>query len=320
MEANFHNNVVHDDAIAGLAAGGEVEAQGEVQVGGHEPQPPPAQLQPLEGPPFRMDDPARMQLSNEERQWALSIKASIETNNEIDPVSDFACVHLAMIFQGDVEAAVESALHLQCFRQDYDIMDTLSDSRRALAKLIKLFPKFYMSYSFNKEDGNYYLVYDVTQFCIKKMTRTEMFTTFNAGAYFFKHAMTVDFALMRKGSVFIAECEGYSWTKHMDISMFQRVWLEVVWAYPVRYHAVKAYNTGVMFNVFWSTLKKLLPAKSVGKYEAGYQFEGRLDSIFMVPTVEAANQTLLHNLDLILQRRYDLEKSFSLSGDSAVDN
>ncbi|CAB9501402.1 expressed unknown protein [Seminavis robusta] len=319
MEANFDNNGVLDDAIAGLAADDEVEQQGEVQGGGNEPQPQPAQLQPLEGPPFRKDDPARMQLTNEERQWALSIRAAIEANNEIDPVSDFKCVHLAIIFQGDVEAAVESALHLQCFRHEYDILDTLSESRRALAKLIKLFPKYYMSYSFNKEDGDYYLVYDITQFSIKKMTRTEMFTTFNAGSYYFLHATTVDFALMRKGSIFIAECEGYSWTQHVDKSIFQKVWFELVWAYPVR-HAVKAYNTGVMFNVFLSTLKKLLPAESVRKYETGYRFEGRLDSIYMVPTVEAANQKLLHNLDHILQRRYDLEKSFSLSDLTTVDN
>ncbi|CAB9501400.1 expressed unknown protein [Seminavis robusta] len=280
----------------------------------------PSERIPLQGPPFRMDDPARMQLTNQERQWALSIKAAIEADNQIDPISDFMCVHLAIFFQGGIEAAVERALRLQTFRQEYDILDTLTDSRRALPKHIKLFPKHYLAYNFNKEDGNYYLVADVTQFSMDKMTRTEMFTAFNAGEYYLFHAMSADFELIRKGAILLAECEGYSWTQHMDVRMIQKVWLELAWTYPLQYQKAKHYNTGVMFNVFLSLVKKILPAQIGSKLETGFRCEHRLDTIYLVPTVEAANQRWLHNLDLVLQRRYELEKSFSLSDKATVNS
>ncbi|CAB9502755.1 expressed unknown protein [Seminavis robusta] len=278
------------------------------------------QPSPQGPPPFRVDDPSRMKLTSQEHQWALNIKTAIQAHSEIDPITDFMCAHLAIHFQADVESAVESALRLQGYRQDNDLLDTLSDSRRALTKYVNLFPRLFLSYFFNPHDGNYNFVYDITQFSGKKMTRTEMYTTSNAGAFYLCHAMSADFELIRRGVIVICECDGYDWTRHMDIRMIQNVWLELAWAYPFEYQTQKHYNGGVMFNVFLSMLKKIIPAKMGSKFETGYRFDGRLDSVYMVPTVEIANQRLLQSLDLALQRRYDMEESFSLSADGATNN
>ncbi|CAB9530842.1 expressed unknown protein [Seminavis robusta] len=281
-----------------------VQAQ---QLGPDHDDPPSPQ-----GPPFRMDDPERMPLTTQLHQWAQNIKEAVKAHDDVNLISDFMCAHLAIYFQGDTEAAVENALRLQEFRQDNDILDTLNDSRRAVAKLIKLFPEVYLSYSFNPDDGNYSFAFDMTKISMEKMTRTEMFTTCNAGEYYMHHAMSVDFELIRKGGIIVCECDGYDWTQHLDIHMIQKLRLEIAWTYPLQYQAQKHYNGGVMFNVVLSMLKKMLPTKIGSKFETGFQFEGRLDSIYMVPTVEAANQRLLQSLDIALQRRYELEKSFSL--------
>ena len=98
-------------------------------------------------------DPSRMVLTPEERQWALSIKAAIVGDPEVDNLSDFEYAQLALMDHGDVEAAVERARHMQTFKHEYGITDTLEQSRQLLPKLVKLLPGMPLSLSYNRRDG-----------------------------------------------------------------------------------------------------------------------------------------------------------------------
>ena len=54
------------------------------------------------------------------------------------------------------------------------------------------------------------------------------------------------------------------------------------------------------------------------RFKTGMRYEGRLDSVFLVPTPEAATQRLLKVMQDNLKRRYENEKMFSLDDDSLI--
>ncbi|CAB9499577.1 expressed unknown protein [Seminavis robusta] len=145
------------------------------------------------------------------------------------------------------------------------------------------------------------------------MTRTEMYTTWAASHYYLCHAWSVDFELMRKGIIVLAECAGYKWSRCNDIKVVEKVWMELLWSYHVKVQTAKHFNTSVMHNVFLSLLKGVLPTRLKSMFDTGYRSDNRLDEYYLVPSVEAANQRLLASLDFVLERRYNLEQSFSLS-------
>ncbi|CAB9530427.1 expressed unknown protein [Seminavis robusta] len=287
------------------------EARGEEEPQ-EEPSPPFAPLSTFH--PF---DESRMELTPEERQWALEIKQAIKDTPDLDPLSDFRIAQLAVIERGDTEAALDRALHLQGFRQEYDILDAPADGRKFLQRLIKLFPRMFLSLSFNPDDGDYHLVYDITQFSVRSMNTTRDYTSWHAGVYYLCHCMTVDFQVMRRGVQVLTECEGYDWTRNVDARTFQRDWLELAMYYPLKFQKIRNHRAGVLFNMFVALLKPIVPKRLSDTFGGNVtQLDARLDTYYLVPTVEIANQRLLSRLEQILKRRYYLEKSFSLSPSS----
>ena len=111
--------------------------------------------------------------------------------------------------------------------------------------------------------------------------------------------------------ILIAECEGLDWMK-TDMRTMSRVWEEFLVAYPVIFRELKLFHTGVVANLTFSLLKKILPERIHSKYNLGCQFDGRLDTYYRIPTEEAADQRVQAEMECFLKMRYDNEKSFSL--------
>lgn len=77
----------------------------------------------------------RLELTLEERDWALDIKDMIEMTPEADHnLPDFCCAHLALVVKDDVADAVRRSIHLKEFRGAYDIRDTPQQGRQLIQK------------------------------------------------------------------------------------------------------------------------------------------------------------------------------------------
>jgi hypothetical protein len=91
-----------------------------------------------------------------------------------------------------------------------------------------------------------------------------------------------------------------------------RVWTEVLVEYPFAIKRLKYFHTGTAMNVLLAMLKSIIPEPLKSNVETGCIFEHRLDKVYLVPTLEDANQRFLNRVAHTIQRRYDNERIFRL--------
>lgn len=254
----------------------------------------------------------RMKLSAEERNLAINIKEAISTANDLDPVSDFMCAQLALIDGDSTESALERVYHLQHFREEYGILDSLADGRRRLGAFMDLTPGFHLCFADDMAMGQTVMVFDNTKFSGKEI-RTEADLQLWLGATYYQCTIfTPDFDAIRKGVVLVLECEGYDWKMHAEFKTIKRVWSEIATIYPCSFQKLKYFNAGTMMNVVVSMLRPFLPRHLKNKIEVGCQFDKRLDEVYLVPNMEEANARTLSRMEDTLRRRYENEKTFQL--------
>lgn len=259
-------------------------------------------------------DPPRMTLSGEECDWATDIKAAIAATPGLDEVSDFMCVQLALKAKGDVGSGVDCAIRLQAFREEYGIKDTVEDGRRRLCDLFQLLPRHVLDFG-QRPDGTYFFLVDLAQFDgAAKLTNEDKMKAYLGGCYYLYHACCPDIEAMRQGFIALIECQGMSFARKKDLKVVQKMVSELLCSYPIR-GKVKHFHTSSFFNVMSSMFQRI-----VGR-DAGLQFqtccvidiEARpLGSMYLVPTVESANQRVLGRMHEVLQLRYREENAFSL--------
>jgi hypothetical protein len=104
----------------------------------------------------------------------------------------------------------------------------------------------------------------------------------------------------------------YGWKRGFDFKSLKRVWSEVVSVYPLQVKKIKYFNAGTTMTLVVSMLKPFLPKGVRHKIEIGCQFEQRLDSLYLVPSLEEANLRLLGRVEETLRRRYENERTFRL--------
>ena len=117
--------------------------------------------------------------------------------------------------------------------------------------------------------------------------------------------------LPREGVILIAECEGLDWKK-CSPNTLERMWQELIVAYPVKFREMKMFHTGVAANLTVALMKGYLPERIGSKFNLGCQFNGRLDSFYRVPTAEAADNRVQSEFEGFLRKRYENEHSFQL--------
>ena len=257
-------------------------------------------------------DPRRMQIFDEERDWAIAIKDAALATPELDPVTDFWYAQLAIVDKDDIESALERLHHLQAFRQEYDVRDRFEEGRRCLHKFVGMFPRHILSYSFNFTEGCFVFITDQSATDLGQLSSVEQVSEYLKHAYYFATVFNPDLEGVRRGASFLLECEGFDWAKHVSADTYKRLWTELACQYPMNFNQVKHFHTGMFYNLLLSLTKRFLPQSIRSKLLTGCQFDQRLDTLYLVPTVEIANQRLLARLENCLSRRYENEATFSL--------
>lgn len=254
----------------------------------------------------------RMALSNREINLALLIKEAIAESEDVDPVSDFMCAQLALIDGDDVDSAVERAHHLQCFREEYGVLDTAVDGRRHFEAYVTLMPGYHLCFSDEMNMGRNVMIYDNTKFCTSGINSEEKIRLMMLGTYYCAVNACPDFEAIRAGVILICECQGYDWKKHIDLKILKRMWSEIAGVYPASIQKLKYFNSGTMMNILAAMLRPFLPKDLQDKVEVGCQFNRRLDEVYLLPTPEEANLRLVNKVEAKLKRRYENEKKFRL--------
>lgn len=253
-----------------------------------------------------------MAVSDTERNLAINIKEAIATATDVDPISDFMCVQLALVDGDNTEAAVERAYNLQCFREEYRILDTASDGVRRCAAYFDLMPGFHLSFAEEQSTGRSVAIFDNTKFSGKRIHSEESLRVWLGGTYYTLAVFAPHFQAIRAGTILVAECEGYDWKVDMDFKSLKQVWSEIAAVYPVPIKKIKYFNSGTTMNLVASMLRPFLPRDLQSKIELGCQFDQRLDEIYLTPTLEAANVRMLSRIAALLQQRYENEQAFHL--------
>lgn len=255
----------------------------------------------------------RMDLTRQELQWALNLKAAIDADPEVDSISDFLCAQIALMVQDDVEEGVHRAHHLQIFRQEYSITDTFEQACQMIPAIIELLPGVALSLSYNRSDGNYVFVYDMGAFDFKKTLKTpENSQILLAGIFYICHALSPDLEAVRRGVIILTECSGFDWSRNMNLAFIRKLWSEILVEYPMDYQKMKYFNAGFFINMINSLKKRFLPQRIVDKMETGCVFEERLSSIYLVPTLQACNERITYRMLDNLARRYNHQREYRL--------
>ncbi|CAB9525743.1 expressed unknown protein [Seminavis robusta] len=262
----------------------------------------------IEQPPI---DPSLFKISEQEKEWAIEIKDAIENLPDLDDLSDFMYVNLAISGKGSLEWAVDRAYKMQEVRQEYNIALTYEEGKRSLQRMTELLPNYFMSYDFDPHSGKCTLVMDAANPTIKVMRNPRSGDELCRAVHYMCYATFPSFESVRLGNIHIFECQG--WQMSMNkVEIVKKIGHASHDAFPSNL-ITKFYHTSSMTNIFCSMAKKLL-SKDVGdRWQFGCKSEaGRLDKFYMVPTPEAATQRVLNNWYKSLWIRMESEKTFKL--------
>lgn len=98
------------------------------------------------------------EITQEERSWALNIKAAVEEAGDIQNVSDFEYVHHAFVARDNIGSAVERIRGLQFFREEYHINDTVEEGMELIHAFLAQQPKWLLTVDIDPEKGHFVYV------------------------------------------------------------------------------------------------------------------------------------------------------------------
>ncbi|CAB9498509.1 expressed unknown protein [Seminavis robusta] len=259
-------------------------------------------------------DATRMTLSDTERQWAMAIKEAVLQDLELDPLSDFDIVQVALLDRDNIEGAMERICKLQAFQQEYRVTDTVEQGQITTQRCLDLFPGLMLHISYQPSLGCHVHAGDVTKL-YKSVVESQKDTSaaILVPLYYLFHATNPDFESMRQGLVILCECGGFSWTDNFKLEYFQKFWLELGGVYPIKLKKMMHYHTSLFFNLLHSMGRPFLPNDVKEVFEIGlFSALGRLDIVYLSPSVQTANARFKTRIVESLQTRHHNASNFRL--------
>jgi CRAL/TRIO domain len=258
-------------------------------------------------------DSSRLELSQAERDWARQVKQAIMNDPELDVLSDFLCAQIALVEweSRSLENALNRAKSYLAFKQEFDILDTFEQGKDALEYFIRRHPGYVLHFFLGER---YTVVWDITKFDITCLDTPRETQKIMMGGHYMNHSFSPDLAAIRKGLLWIFECEGFMWkAPRMMNSRVFRIWFQDLASnYPYKLHQVVFQNAGVLVNTLVSSARGYLPSAIHSKFQFGSRHETRMDTVCLVPSLEAALDRLVRELTESLRRRFEAEKTFRL--------
>ncbi|CAB9516501.1 expressed unknown protein [Seminavis robusta] len=263
------------------------------------------------------------ELQSKSEYYVYGCKSSNRRNNHhyygLRFLSDFEIVQVALIDQDNIEEALERIYKLQAFRQEYDCVSSCVEAhgQDAIQRCMDLFPGLLLSVSYQASLGNHVFASDLTKLyrsIVESSSSSEdMTAVVLVACYVVFQATNPDFESMRQGVVLLAECGGFCWTKNFKLSLFQKFWVELGGVYPMKLKKLRHFHTSMFFNLLQSMGRPFLPKDVKEAFEIGCcSVLGRLDNVYLSPSVAAANARFKRRIKVCLQTRQENASSFKL--------
>ncbi|CAB9512397.1 expressed unknown protein [Seminavis robusta] len=254
-------------------------------------------------------DTSRMELTQEEHQWAVAVKTAIEKIPDLDNLTDFMYAQIAIVSKGNVDDAVARAFKLQEHKKDNEILDTLDDALRNLPK-----DASFLSIDYNLQSGGYIVAMDAAESNGAIWRNPDETCYYNRRQFYAAHMAHCDLEALRVGFTVLVECEGYQLdkSKRLGLSAFRSIW-NCAHAYPRNLTQVKFFNAPRLFKMMVSMAKSTLPREVTSAFQLCAKCPlGRLDQLYSIPTPEIAAARLQERMKGFLEKRYANEANFSL--------
>ncbi|CAB9510753.1 expressed unknown protein [Seminavis robusta] len=263
------------------------------------------------------EEDCTMQLTRTEWERARAIKAAVEACDDVRNVPDFEYAKLAICCSASqkVEQIVEICYKLQAFRDLYSLKETMEDATTTLRSFFFHQPGLLMDVSYIPSEKCYTSSSDMAKMNFDRVQTDEEWRAFQGGCYYWIRSMESDFTAIRNGIIVLNECEGMSMMRNFNVVAQERA-VHELWAYyPARHKESVWLNAPTAATLFYGILKRIINSELLRSWKLDGKldgFDGRLDQLFHMPTMEIAQQALLQRMQRFLQKRNDNIQTFTL--------
>ncbi|CAB9514045.1 expressed unknown protein [Seminavis robusta] len=254
-------------------------------------------------------------LTAEEKRQAMDLKEAVEAADHIENLSDFDYVTMTLGCDGDIPRAVDATYKLQSFRKLYNIQETPQDGVAALRGLMLSQPETILEICYLPTEHTYWFFVDFSKFRPALVQSYDDWRHFQAGAYYIYRAMASNLQSIKTGAITMIECDGVT-TDNVSLEFEERIFIELFSYYPVRYKETFCLHSPMAFVVFLGVIKRFMSNRMLRSIQTAATFngyDGRVDQLFKMPTVEIAQERLLSRMETYLTERYQNERDFSLN-------
>ena len=228
---------------------------------------------------------------------------------------DFAQQAIVAPSEDTVDDIADRLYKLQCFRDEYRIQDTVEEGVSLIHQLMEIMPGYLLSVDFAPRYGSYIFVWDFAAFHPARLKDQSNLRVFLGALYYICQCLSTNLKAVRSGVVFITECQGMS-SHNWDMHLEQKMLAELFCHYPFKYKECLWLNTPTIANIAYALMKPLVRRDFLASWRLGCKldgFEGRIDSLFKMPTQAIAQEQLLKRVEGFLTERARNVRNFELS-------
>jgi CRAL/TRIO domain len=258
-----------------------------------------------------------MTLSLAEKARALQIKAAVEADPRLSTLADFEYVQYALTCADESLEMVCQKVHLlQAFKQEYQILDEAVQGCQAFHELLHLQPGYMLAVEYLPSTRNYIKIADMAAFQPSRVQTKGQWGIFLGGLFYIYQCLNPSFEAMRTGISSMLECEGASMDT-FNPGLLEKTASELLQFYPKNVKEVFFLNSGTAANLMYACLKRFLPKRIQQMIKLGYKTDGmhegqRIDSLYLTPTPEKAQERMALKVLQLLALRYQNQRAFSL--------
>lgn len=283
------------------------------------------------------DDPA-MRITPAEKVRSLQIKAAMEADPRLNKLSDFEYTQYALTGADDpLDCICERAYLQQEFKKLYHITDDLVEGLLLFYGLTLQQPGLVLSITYMQSAENYPVIMDAAAFTASSITTRIQHRIFLGAFFYLFQSQSPNFQSIRNGLSFLVECQppsseaSYSNNcPRLRTDFLEKILAELLGHYPANLKECYLLHSAMAINLAFAYTKRLLPKRAQDKVHAGVSLDCisglplgdgvRLDKLYTVPNLEAAQERSIGHSLQFLTLRYRNQSEFSLAKASVVDH
>ena len=258
-------------------------------------------------------------LTEPELEWAWEIKEAIADDPELRAISDFDIAQLAIVTLGleDLYSVRERVLAMQSLREEYKLIDTPEHGLEIMRGFIcDQQPGYILGFDLAPNGRHYTVTFDFAASIPILVKTDEDWRIYLGGFYYMLSAACANLTNIREGLVHLVECDGMGY-QNINMSVTQRWAEELAMHFPIETKEAIWLHTPMVANILCSFTKQWMNSRQ-GRWDRiklGCKldfYDGRIDALFNIPSIQAAQEKVLFNVYNALVERYHNQKTFQL--------